>query len=115
VNTKTRRSFTNKITGRRLKSNSINYNEPPILSAAEGDKSGEIHLIWDPCCQASSYIVQKSTSVNKPYKWAYEDVISSNNYTVTNLKSSKNYLFRIAAVSLKGKSSWSLPVKKKAP
>lgn len=102
------------ITGRHLKEKTVS-NPPAILSAAEGDKNGEIHLIWDPCSNAQSYLLQKCSSLKKPLKWKYEDIINTNNYTVTNLKSNKNYLFRIAIISGKGKGSWSLPVKKKAP
>lgn len=99
---------------RRLKSKLNDYT-PKILNAAEGDKKGEIHLIWDPVNTAHSYLLQKCSLLKKPYKWKHEDVIKSNNYTVTKLKSNKSYLFRIASISDKGKSGWSLPVTKKAP
>lgn len=101
-------------TGRHLKEKTVN-SPPEIISAAEGDKKGEIHLIWDSCSKAHSYLLQKCTSLKKPFKWKYEDVINTNNYTVTGLRSNKNYIFRMAAIYKDGKSSWSMPVKKRAP
>lgn len=110
-----RRSIKGKtVTGRHL-NEKVSSSPPAILSAAEGDKNGEIHLIWDSCSTAHSYLLQKCSSLKKPFKWKYEDVINSNNYTVTKLKSNKNYLFRIAVITRFGKSKWSLPVRKKAP
>ncbi|KXK46388.1 MAG: hypothetical protein UZ05_CHB002002351 [Chlorobi bacterium OLB5] len=102
------------ITGRHLKK-TTESTPPAFLSAAEGDKKGEIHLIWDSCINANSYLLQKCSSLKKPLKWKHEDIINSNYYTVTNLKSNKNYLFRIAVITRFGKSKWSPPVKKKAP
>lgn len=88
---------------------------PIVLSAAGGDLKGEIHIMWEPCRNARYYLVQKSTSLTKPVKWKYEDIIITSSYTVTNLKSNKKYMFRVAVMTESGRSPWSRPVSKKAP
>jgi len=88
---------------------------PIFLNAAGGDLKGEINLIWEPDPDARYYLLQKSSSRNKPLRWKYEDIISTAKCTVSNLKSNKNYMFRVAVVTEIGKSPWSKPVIKKAP
>ncbi len=88
---------------------------PIVLNAAGGDLKGEIHLMWEPCKNARYYLIQKSSSISKPVRWKYEDIIITSSYTVSNLKSNKNYMFRVAAMTQTGKTPWSRPVLKKAP
>ncbi|HMQ78906.1 MAG TPA: fibronectin type III domain-containing protein [Ignavibacteria bacterium] len=102
----------NKVRHRKTKSISAS---PIVLNAAGGDLKGEIHLMWEPCKNARYYLVQKSSSICKPARWKYEDIIFSSSYTVSNLKSHKNYMFRVAAMTETGKTPWSRPVLKKAP
>lgn len=88
---------------------------PIVLNAAGGDRKGEINLIWEPDDEAWYYILQRCSELRKPLKWKYEDIISTAKYTVSNLKSKKSYIFRVAVVTESGKSIWSKPVIKKAP
>lgn len=88
---------------------------PIVLNAAGGDLKGEIRLLWEPCRNARYYLLQKCATLSKPYRWKYEDMISSANCTVSNLKSNRNYMFRVAVMTETGKGPWSKPVIKKAP
>lgn len=86
-----------------------------FLTATSGDTEGEIDLSWEPVAKAHTYIVQKSSDVNKPSKWVHEDIVTKSSYTVTKLKSKHIYWFRVASVGPEGQSSWSESIKKKAP
>jgi hypothetical protein len=85
------------------------------LAAASGDISGEVNLIWEPVSGANTYVIQKSTNINKPGNWKHEDVVTSPSCTATELKSGRVYWFRVAAVGPWGRGSWSKAVHKKAP
>jgi len=100
---------------RRQRSITCRSDSPIVLNAAGGDLKGEINLIWEPDQSAKYYLVQRSPSAKKPYRWKIEDIVSTVKYTVSNLKSNKNYIFRIGSVNESGKCSWSRPVVKKAP
>jgi hypothetical protein len=88
---------------------------PLSLTATSGDSEGEIDLVWEPVKKAHTYVIQKCKDTKGPAKWVNEDIVSKSSYTVSNLKSSRKYLFRIASVGRKGQSPWSEPVQKKAP
>lgn len=105
----------NKKISRRHSKTQKNNLSPMVLNAAGGDLKGEINLIWEPAPDARYYLLQKSSSRNKPIRWKYEDIISTAKCTVSNLKSKKNYMFRVAVITEFGKSPWSRPVIKKAP
>ena len=88
---------------------------PLSLTATSGDSEGEIDLVWEPVGMAHTYVVQKSKDLKHPSKWMNEDIVTKSSCTVSKLKSSRKYWFRVAAVSRKGQGSWSKPVQKKAP
>jgi hypothetical protein len=88
---------------------------PMFLTATSGDTEGEIDLVWEPVPKAHTYIIQKCGDVNKPVKWVHEDIVTKSSYTVTKLKSKHIFWFRVASVGPEGQSSWSEPIKKKAP
>ncbi len=86
------------------------------LSAAKGDSKGEINLQWDSVENAVSYIVEIGNSnCANDIKWRVIDIISDSHYTVRNLKSEKNYFFRVASADRNGKKELSRKVTKKAP
>jgi len=86
------------------------------LSAAKGDTKGEINLQWDSVENAVSYIIEIAISNHsKDIKWKVLDIISDPRYTVTSLKSNKNYFFRVASVNVNGKGELSQKIIKKAP
>ena len=95
--------------------NKIKTSSPLMLTATSGDSKGEIDLVWEPVCRADIYIIQKSSGSLKPAKWKREDIVTKSSYTVTELKSSHKYWFRVAAVSSHGQGLWSKAVQKKAP
>lgn len=103
-----------KISRRHSKTQKNNLS-PMVLNAAGGDLKGEINLIWEPDKNARYYLLQKCSSLSKPPKWKYEDIVSKASCTVSNLKSNKTYMFRVAFMSESGRSPWSSPVIKKAP
>ena len=88
---------------------------PVFLSAASGDIGGEINLIWEPVPNANSYIIQKSTGSFKQARWVNLDIVAKSSHTVSRLISGHYYRFRVAAVTVAGRSNWSNLVKKKAP
>lgn len=86
------------------------------LSAAKGDSKGEINLQWDSVNKAASYIIEIGKSNNfKVINWKILDIISDSRYTVRNLRSNKEYFFRVAFVNGKGKKELSRKIIKKAP
>lgn len=86
------------------------------LSAAKGMSKGEINLQWDFDKSAVSYIIEFSiTKSSKDANWKILDITSDSRYTVQNLKSNKNYLFRIASVDGKGRKVLSYDIEKQAP
>ncbi|MFZ1323404.1 MAG: fibronectin type III domain-containing protein [Ignavibacteria bacterium] len=86
------------------------------LSAAKGCSKGEINLHWDSDENADSYIIEIACiSRSKNTKWEILDIISDSHYTVRNLKSKKDYMFRIASADEKGKKETSPFITKKAP
>lgn len=85
------------------------------LYATRGDQTGEIEIQWHPEEGASCYIIQMSPAGKKNHPWKHIDIVNSSKYTITGLKPSKSYAFRIAAVSNgSGQGSWSEPIVKKA-
>jgi hypothetical protein len=88
---------------------------PLSLTATSGDSEGEIDLVWEPVEKAHTYVVQKCKDSKGPAKWVNEDIVSKSSYTVSNLKSSRKYRFRVAAVGRIGQGPWSELVQKKAP
>lgn len=103
------------IKNRRHNKTKSRSSSPIVLNAAGGDLKGEIHLMWEPCKNARYYLIQKSSCLSKPARWKYEDIIITSSYTVSNLKSKKSYMFRVAAMTETGKTNWSKPVLKKSP
>ena len=86
------------------------------LSAAKSNSKGEINLQWDSDGRAVSYIIEIAhTNHSKDIMWKVPDIISDPKYTVTHLKSSKNYRFRVASVNKNGRGKLSNDVVKKAP
>ncbi|MEZ4691436.1 MAG: fibronectin type III domain-containing protein [Ignavibacteria bacterium] len=92
------------------------------LSAAKGDSKGEIHLQWDSKENAVSYIIEIAKTFNsnnannaKEIRWKVLDIISNSRYTVRNLRSNKEYYFRVAFVNVDGNKEQSRKVAKKAP
>ncbi len=86
------------------------------LSAAKGDSKGEINLQWDWDQNAVSYIIEFAIlNHSKKIKWQIMDVISGSRYTLRNLKSNKEYLFRVASMNKEGQEKWSEEIIKTAP
>ncbi|MBK9331169.1 MAG: fibronectin type III domain-containing protein [Ignavibacteria bacterium] len=90
------------------------------LSAATGDSKGEINLQWDSVVDADSYIVEIANPNHSiEIKWKNIDIISDPRYTVKNLKSNKDYLFRVATMTGDGQGNLnresSKKIIKKAP
>ena len=86
------------------------------LSAAKGNSKGEINLQWDSVENAVSYVIEYSNSNNtENLKWKILDIVFDSRYTVKNLKSNKNYFFRILSVDEKGSTETSSNILKKAP
>ena len=94
--------------------NTIN-NRTEFIAAASGDTEGEIDLIWEPVKGTLTYVVQKSAGHKDEGKWENVDVIDKSSYTVSKLKSRKEYNFRVAALTANGQGPWSEVVTKKAP
>ncbi|MFZ1320302.1 MAG: fibronectin type III domain-containing protein [Ignavibacteria bacterium] len=89
---------------------------PENLSSAKGDLKGEINLQWDSVGNAVSYVIEFARlSHSKEIKWKIFDVISDSRYTVKNLKSNKDYFFRVASLNGDGQGELSKKVIKKAP
>lgn len=92
------------------------------LSAAKGDSKGEIHLQWDSKENAVSYIIEIARTIqknnlnnSKEIKWKVLDIISNSRYTVRNLRSNREYYFRVAFVNVDGNKKQSRKVAKIAP
>ena len=86
------------------------------LSAARGDSKGEINLQWDSVKNAVSYIIEIADSnISKDIKWKVLDIISDPRYTVRNLRSNKNYFFRITSADKNGQEELSRRVIVKTP
>lgn len=77
---------------------------------------GEINLQWDFDKSAVSYIIEFSViKSSKEANWKILDITSDSRYTARNLRSNKNYSFRIASVDGKGRKLLSYDIEKKAP
>lgn len=86
------------------------------LSAAKGDSKGEINLQWDSVKNAVSYIIEiGKPNQSRDIKWKILDIISDPVYTVRNLRSNREYYFRVAFVSGNGSKEQSRKIVKKAP
>jgi hypothetical protein len=96
----------------RTNMNMKNERIPESLSAAAGDTDGEINLLWEPVKGAKYYVIQ---SANGSRDWKEIDIINKTIYTASQLRSGKQYRFRVAAVSSEGQGPWSEPAGKKAP
>jgi hypothetical protein len=85
------------------------------LSAAKGDSKGEINLQWDSVKNAVSYIIEiGNPNQSRVIKWKILDIISDPIYTVRNLRSNREYFFRVAFVNSNGNKEQSRKVIKKA-
>jgi len=86
------------------------------LSAAKGNSKGEINIHWDSVENAISYIIEiAKPNRSKEIKWEVLDIISDPCYKVRDLKSNKNYYFRIASMNGEGRGEISQKIIKKAP
>ncbi len=86
------------------------------LSAAKGDSKGEINLQWDSVENALTYIIEIANSKqSKVIKWKVLDIINDSRYKVRNLRSNKNYYFRVTFVNGNGQREISRKIIKKAP
>lgn len=81
--------------------------------ATHGDNSGEIDLQWEPLRGSKYYVLDVCIKTNGNSRWKTIDMVSKSFYRVTGLKKSVTYLFRVAAVSSKGQSSWSSEISKR--
>ncbi|MBZ0202508.1 MAG: fibronectin type III domain-containing protein [Ignavibacteria bacterium] len=87
--------------------------QPPTeFYATKGDDTGEIKLQWDSVNGASKYLVQKSSN-NSKKNWNHVDIVTESCCTVTGLRPSRKYAFRVAAINGSGQSSWSKEIEKK--
>jgi hypothetical protein len=86
------------------------------LSAAKGDSKGEINLQWDSVKNAVSYIIEiGNPNHSRSIKWKILDIISDPKYTVRNLRSNRDYFFRVAFVNPDGSKEQGREISKKAP
>lgn len=86
------------------------------LSAAKGISRGEINLQWDPADNAVSYIIEiASVRIHNNIKWKILDIISDSRYTVRDLKSKRNYYFRIATADKNGRKQTGVGIEMEAP
>lgn len=86
------------------------------LSAAKGGSKGEINLQWDSAENAESYIIEIGNSnYSNVINWKILDIISDSKYTVRNLRSKKDYFFKVAYVYPDGSKEKSRRVVKEAP
>lgn len=86
------------------------------LSAAKGESKGEINLQWDSVKDAVSYIIEiGNPKQSNDIEWKIVDIISDSRYTVRNLRSNKDYYFRVAFVNRKGMREQSRRIVKDAP
>jgi len=83
---------------------------PGSLSATIGELEGEIDLQWDAVKEATSYVVEMLK--NKSKCWEQLDIVSNSKHTITGLKTSTRYSFRIAAINGKQQGPWSETVEK---
>ena len=86
---------------------------PESLSAAEGDKEGEIDLNWDSVRGAKSYEI--AISPQNPNNWTHAATAVPSKHTIKGLDSGKRYWFRVAAIGAAGRGPWSDPAIKIAP
>ncbi len=91
------------------------YTKKITVFATEGDRKGEIDLIWQPVPGAASYMIQVRTGKSLESRWKEIDIVSRSRYTSAGLKSRTTYSFRIAPLGTKGITIWSEPVIQKAP
>ena len=87
---------------------------PLNLSAAEGDKNGQIKLKWKSVKGSRSYIVRRSTDVADDAKWLQEQVVTKAAAISTGLSSGTQYWYQVAAVGAAGQGAWSDPATKVA-
>ena len=87
---------------------------PLSLSAAEGDKNGQIKLKWKSVKGSKSYIVRRSTDVATEAQWMQEQVVTKAAAISTGLKSGTQYWYQVAAVGAAGQGAWSDPATKVA-
>lgn len=88
---------------------------PQALSAAAGDRDGELLLWWKPVPNARSYVIESSTDPATTTSWEHAGIATSSSKTITNLKSGTRFWFRVAAVAAAGQSGWSEHATKVAP
>jgi hypothetical protein len=88
---------------------------PEALSAAAGDREGEINLSWRKVENSRSYIIQISSDPPSADSWGHAETVTVANKTLQNLTSGKKYWFRVAAIGSLGQSGWSEPATKIAP
>lgn len=83
--------------------------------ATEGDRKGEIDLIWQPELSATAYKVQVQINKGRNRKWKDIDIVTRSSCTIGGLKSRCIYSFRVAPVGFKGPGQWSEAVSQMAP
>lgn len=91
------------------------YGAEMAVFATEGDRKGEIDLIWQPELSATAYKVQVQLNKGKNRKWKDIDIVTRSSCTVGGLKSRCIYRFRVAPIGFKGPGRWSEAVVQKAP
>ena len=87
---------------------------PLNLSAAEGDKNGQIKLKWKSVKGAKSYVVHRTTNVADDAQWMQEQVVTKAAAISTGLTSGTQYWYQVAAVGAAGQGAWSDPATKVA-
>lgn len=83
--------------------------EQITIHAVQGEKPGEIELLWQPVNDARSYVIQINNVLNSELTWKHIDIVTRTRYTASGLKSKKQYCFRVAAVTSTGQQEWSNP------
>jgi hypothetical protein len=83
-----------------------------VLFATSGDLPGEIDLQWDSIPGSKAYAVQYRRNIKKT-KWNMIDITDESHYTITGLKSKKEYIFRVAAIYNNKQGDWCKAVTKK--
>ena len=93
----------------------INTDVPaaPDVYCTAGDYPGEIDLQWDPVAGATTYLVE--ISFERPLAWKPLATSKQSKFTVRKLIPGSLYWFRVFAININGKSTWSTPALKVAP
>lgn len=86
--------------------------ETPLeIKRVSSTREGEVDLKWAPVKHARAYILESNDNPSDEKGWTFVDVSCKAGYTASDLNSLSIKWFRVAAVGIKGRSDFSLPIK----